>query len=127
MILSPYFMEHQSNDSYEAFVASIVKPGQDIINDLTPAKANLWHLSSALQGEAGELFDNIKKHAVYGKALDLENIVEELGDIEFFLAGIRQELFLSREKIIANNHQKLMKRYPNGYSNASAIARKDKE
>lgn len=66
--------------THPQLVAALVKPGQDIIDSLTPQKAHLWHMASALLGEVAELAD----------ALSIkENIVEELGDVEFYLEGFR--------------------------------------
>jgi NTP pyrophosphatase (non-canonical NTP hydrolase) len=85
-------------------------------------------MASALQGEAGELFDAIKKHAVYDKDLDLVNVIEELGDIEFYLEGLRQLLEITRDETVKANIKKLTKRYPDGrYSNKHAKERADKE
>ncbi len=113
--------------NYPEFVNGLAKPGEHIIRDLNPSKAHLLHMASAAMGEAGELFDAIKKHAIYGKQLDQENVFEELGDIEFYLQGIRNEFGWSREDVLAANVLKLRARYPNGYTDKSAIERLDKQ
>src|SRR5574337_722271 len=114
-------------DNYQKLVASLVKPGQDILNDITPDSINLWHMATGICGEAGELLDAIKKVAVYNKNIDLENVIEELGDLEFYMEGLRQALDLDREAILKYNYDKLNKRYPSGsYSNKDAQERKDK-
>jgi NTP pyrophosphatase (non-canonical NTP hydrolase) len=77
-------------------------------------------------GEAGELLDSIKKTTIYNKELDIDNIVEELGDLEFYMEMIRQEIDLTREFILIKNISKLEKRYPNQYSDKDALERKDK-
>lgn len=109
-------------------VACLVKPGSDVLRDLTPETANLLHLASALCGEAGELFDPIKKTAIYGKPIDFENIREELGDIEFYLEGIRSALGITRESTLQANIDKLSVRYAQmKYTNQDAVGRKDKQ
>ena len=45
-----------------------------------------------VSGEAGELLDAVKKAVIYRKPLDLENVIEELGDLEFYMEGLRQGL-----------------------------------
>jgi NTP pyrophosphatase (non-canonical NTP hydrolase) len=116
-----------SEITHPELVAALAKPGQDIINDLTPLKAHCWHMSSALNGEAGELFDAIKKWVLYGKKPDRTNIVEEMGDIEFFLEGLRSALKISREETIQANIAKLSERYKSlSYSNEAAVQRADK-
>lgn len=117
--IEAYFFEH---------VARLAKPADAVLNDLDPHKADLWHHGPALMIEAGELADALKKYAIYGKPLNLPNIVEELGDIEFYLEVIRQILGFSREDILAANIKKLQYRYAGGaFSNQAAIERKDKE
>lgn len=112
---------------YQDFVKSLKKPGNDIIASLTPEKADLWHMATLLSGEAGELVDAIKKHVIYGNPLDLENAIEELGDIEFALSGIRSVLSVTRNDVVRKNVEKLKKRYPAGsYSDAQAKERADK-
>jgi NTP pyrophosphatase (non-canonical NTP hydrolase) len=81
-----------------------------------------------VSGETGELLDAIKKHVIYRKPLDMPNIIEELGDIEFYMEGLRQQLGVTREQCLQHNIAKLTKRYESGsFSNASAIGRADKQ
>jgi NTP pyrophosphatase (non-canonical NTP hydrolase) len=80
-----------------------------------------------IAGEAGELVDAVKKHVIYDKDLDLDNVIEELGDLEFYLEGFRDALGLDRSHIISYNMEKLTERYPISYSNKDAIERKDKK
>ena len=115
-------------NQHSYMVARLAKPGEDIIKDLTPEKAHLWHMASCAQSEAGELFDAIKRPAIYNKgSYDRKNVVEELGDIEFYLEGIRQGLGITREETLQANMEKLGVRYASGtYSNEQAQARADK-
>jgi NTP pyrophosphatase (non-canonical NTP hydrolase) len=116
------------NEEHKDLVFNLVKPGSDVIRDLTPESANLLHLASALCGESGELFDPIKKTAIYGKPLDLTNIREELGDIEFYLEGIRSALRITREETLQANIDKLSVRYASQkFTNEDAINRADKD
>lgn len=112
--------------SHQQMVDRLNKPGQAIIDDLTPAKAHLLHMAVGIAGEAGELLDAVKKNAIYKKELDIDNVIEELGDLEYFMQGLRAALHLTRGETLANNIAKLEKRYPSGYSNAAAQARADK-
>ena len=115
------------NMPYSEFVNALAKPGQDIINSLTPEKANLWHMASAICGEAGELFDAIKKNVIYEKKIDLENVVEELGDLEFYMQELRTQLSITRDQTIYKNKEKLSKRYEGlKFTNEAAQTRADK-
>ena len=115
-----------NEDTYSDFVAVRAKGGEDIQASLDPGKCDLMHMAIGVSGEAGELLDAVKKHVIYGKPLDRENVIEELGDIEFYLAGIRNTLGVPRSFIIESNVAKLQKRYPVQYTDAAAIARADK-
>jgi NTP pyrophosphatase (non-canonical NTP hydrolase) len=117
----------QHQPSFPSFVRAITKCPHDILSQLSPSKVNLIHAVFGVSGEAGELLDAVKKHVVYGKDLDHENIVEELGDLEFFLEMLRWELGISRDLVIQKNVEKLSKRYPNcTYTDKDALERKDK-
>ena len=86
------------------------------------------HAAVGISGEAGELLDAIKKGWAYGKPLDLENIIEELGDLEFYLEAFRQRLGIDRQVVLERNQAKLGVRYSSGvYSDQHAIERKDKQ
>ncbi len=112
---------------FEEMVTQLKKPGQDIIDQMTPAKADAWHMASCVCGEAGELFDAIKKSAIYDKPIDLVNLKEELGDIEFYLEGLRQVFGISRDETLAGNIEKLSERYKGlKYSDKAAQDRADK-
>lgn len=103
-----------------------VKPGLDIARDLNGIEADLWHGATGVSGEAGELLDAVKKHVIYKRDLDLINMIEELGDLEFYLEQIRQNIGVTREEVIEANIIKLLTRYPVGYSNKAAQERADK-
>ena len=108
-------------------VRDLVKDPRAIKDQLTSNHVQLIHMIMGIAGETGELLDAVKKHVMYGKPLDIDNVVEELGDIEFYLAGLRQELGIGRLSILNFNYQKLSMRYPEGsYSDAAAINRADK-
>jgi NTP pyrophosphatase (non-canonical NTP hydrolase) len=115
--------------AYDDFVARICKPGADI--QLEANDKHLVHMLLGLAGEVGELIDALKKHLIYGQPLDVANVDEELGDIEFYLAGIRNGLLGQggqfRDGIVAHNMAKLSRRYYAGkYTDQAAEERRDK-
>jgi NTP pyrophosphatase (non-canonical NTP hydrolase) len=112
--------------THPELVKALKKPGQEILDTLTPEKCDLLHMAIGLSGEAGELLDAVKKHVIYNQSLDISNVIEELGDLEFFMEGIRQVLRLKREDILFDNVNKLSIRYGSKYSDAAAKERKDK-
>lgn len=111
---------------HDEMVKALAKDGQAIINSLDGNKAHAIHMAIGIAGESGELLDAIKKHVIYNKPLDRDNVVEELGDLEFYMEGLRQGLGISREETIQGNIAKLGVRYANGYSDKAAQERADK-
>jgi NTP pyrophosphatase (non-canonical NTP hydrolase) len=108
-------------------VAALHKNPEQIRSELTASDCNLIHAAMGVSGEAGELLDAVKKAVIYRIPLNVENVIEELGDLEFFMEQIRAELGIPREETLAANMAKLAKRYENfKYSNAAAQARNDK-
>ena len=115
------------NVQYDIMVKALLKSGKDIQASLTVSEANLVHLALGIAGEAGEVLDAIKKAAIYNKPLDRGNIIEELGDLEFYMEGLRQAIGVTREEVIDTNVQKLSVRYASGkYSDEQAQERADK-
>lgn len=106
--------------SYSQFVGTLAK-------DMGSPQADVMHMAVGVSGEAGELLDAVKKYWVYNKPLDLANVIEELGDMEFYMQGMRLLMGVSRQKVLEANYVKLQQRYADGYSDAAAQARADKE
>lgn len=120
-------MKTQLESKFDHMVKSLVKPGLEIFDSLGPAKCNLLHALLGLCGEVGEIDDTIKKHVIYNQPLDRENLIEELGDMEFYLAQLRQAIDTDRDFVLQQNMSKLAKRYPNfSYTDAHAKNRLDK-
>lgn len=112
--------------THPELVRALAKPGEAILAELTPERCHLLHMAGCIGEEAGEVFGVIKKHVFYNKPLDLAKVIEELGDIEFYLEGLRQGLGIDRETVLQANIDKLSKRYAGlNYSDAAAQARVD--
>ena len=118
---------HSLDDTYADHVAGLTKSGSDIKESLSAADCYLIHMSMGVSGESGELLDAVKKHVIYRKPLDVLNVVEELGDLEFYMEGLRQAIGVTRDDVLRANIAKLRKRYNGGYSDAAAKLRADKE
>lgn len=104
---------------YDHFVHRLFKQGA--------ACGDLVHAGMGISGEAGELLDGIKKHVVYGKELDRMNIIEELGDLFFYMHAMMNLLGISEQQVLQHNACKLMVRYEGmSYSDKAAQARADK-
>jgi NTP pyrophosphatase (non-canonical NTP hydrolase) len=113
--------------THQALVTALCKDGQQIKDEISYLDAHLLHMILGLSGEVGELLDALKKAIIYRKELDIVNAVEELGDIEFYLEGLRQGLNLTREQCLLANIKKLTNRYSGiQYTNEAATERVDK-
>ncbi len=74
-----------------------------------------------LCGESGEAIEIVKKHLAYGHPLDKEHLIEELGDIAWYLAETAYSLDINLSEVFVKNIKKLNKRYPNGFDNEHSI------
>lgn len=117
-----------STYQWQQMVLKLAKPGAAILESLDPDKVDLMHAAVGISGEAGELLDAVKKAVIYNKPLDVQNIIEELGDMEFYMEQLRNNLLIltTREVTLKANYEKLNKRYKNGYSDSAAQQRADK-
>lgn len=94
--------------------------------NLSSDQADLLHAILGISGEAGELVDGFKKHLIYGKPIDVDNLREEAGDILWYMALLFRSIGVDFEIIMEQNIAKLQKRYPDRYTDEAAIARADK-
>ena len=53
-----------------------------------PVADHINHMGLGIVGEMGEIVDQLKKAYIYGKGIDQVNIVEEVGDVAWYVAGI---------------------------------------
>lgn len=115
---------------------SFVKVGDDIIRydmfvlqlfKADTAAMQKLHAALGICGEAGELADAIKKTVVYGKKEDMPNILEELGDLRFYIQAVQNIYGIPEQVILQYNAEKLAKRYSSlRYTDEEAIRRADK-
>lgn len=113
---------------HDEMVRALAKSGDVIASEIDGNDAHILHMAVGISGEAGELLDAIKRKVIYRKELDLVNVLEELGDLEFYLEGIRQGVGITREQCLEANIAKLGKRYEGlTYSDQAAQDRADKE
>ena len=130
--IAAYCPEHGTTErktmTHPELVKALVKTGEAIKESITSEEAHLLHMAVGVSGEAGEILDNIKKHVIYKKPFDRANMLEELGDIEFYLEGIRQGAGITRAECLTHNIAKLSTRYHKGsYSDTQAHERADKQ
>ena len=76
-----------------------------------------------LTGEAGEVADIIKKWKFQGHELDVEKMVDELGDVCWYIALISNALSIDLSEIFHRNIEKLKARYPDGFDPERSVNR----
>ena len=113
-------------DTHREFVRKLCKAGSVIAEELTPDDCHRLHMAIGISREAGELLDAIKKATIYRKSLDIANIVEECGDLLFYISGMLDSIGLDIESAMSANVSKLSIRYGKSYSDKSAVERLDK-
>jgi len=85
----------------------------------------LANYSLGLSGEVGEVVDLVKKHLYHDHPLNEADLINELGDVLFYLVAICNTLDIDFYSLCLNNQVKLAARYPNGFTCADSIAREE--
>ena len=78
-----------------------------------------------LVAESGEVADLVKKHLYQGHPFKKDKLIEELGDVMWYIALLCYSQNLSLHDIMQGNINKLEQRYPNGFSVEDSIKRVD--
>jgi NTP pyrophosphatase (non-canonical NTP hydrolase) len=81
--------------------------------------------SLGLSGEVGELNDMIKKWMFHGHDLSIDDVKKELGDCLWYIAMMCESFGFSMEEIAQKNINKLIERYPEGFSEYASQNRKE--
>ena len=68
-----------------------------------------------LCGESGEAIDIVKKWLAQGHTLRRDQLIDELGDIAWYLAETAFALDVTLDEVLAGNLEKLRRRYPDGF------------
>lgn len=85
----------------------------------------LKNAALGMAGEAGEVVDLVKKYFYQGHELDINKVLEELGDVAYYTCLMCLELGIDFPQICYNNMEKLLKRYPDGFDQSRSINRKE--
>ena len=76
----------------------------------------LTNCALGLAGESGQLIDLIQDYTFKGKDLDKEKMIDELGDVLWYLSQIAQWADVDFDDVAKANIETLNKRYPNGFT-----------
>lgn len=78
------YSNYSFNDiRYGDMVRRLAKPGEAILQSLSPLDCHKWHMVSCIPDEVGELLVALADN-------NMDEVVEELGDIHFYLEGLCQ-------------------------------------
>ena len=83
----------------------------------------LMHAAMGMVTESGEFIDALKKLTIYGKPLDRTNLIEEIGDVQWYVALACRELGVSFEEVFDRNIEKLKVRFPDKFTSDAALNR----
>ena len=101
-----------------------VKAKRTINKDLN-GKDQTLNLLIGVNGEIGEVTDLFKKCIYHGHNLCVGELVEELGDVMWYLTNIASLYGIPMTYILDENIKKLEERYPEGFSKEKSINRKE--
>lgn len=111
--------EHMTGNEYQCLALRTVSSSQPCDHILNGVMG--------LNGEAGECIDIVKKHLFQGHPLDTDKLVDELGDVLWYVAITADGIGVQLENIMQHNIDKLRRRYPEGFDAERSIHREDNE
>ena len=76
-----------------------------------------------LNGEAGECIDLVKKHLFQGHELPTDKLMDELGDVLWYVAIATAATGHCLNEVMERNVDKLRKRYPEGFDAERSVNR----
>lgn len=92
---------------------------------LTPMEEQLMAGAFGLCGESGEFIDALKKFFFHNKPIPDETLLKEIGDVLWYIALICDAKGWNMDTVAGKNIEKLMARYPEGFSFEAANNRKE--
>lgn len=90
-----------------------------------PFEQQLINSALGISGESGEVADLIKKAYFQGHELDTNELIEELGDVLYYICWACNLLEIDFSELCFENMDKLNKRYPDGFSSERSINREE--
>ncbi len=75
----------------------------------------ITNAAMGLCGESGEVADHIKKWLFQNHKLNENKIIEEIGDVMWYVALMATALDIDLQTVLNTNIDKLRKRYPRGF------------
>jgi NTP pyrophosphatase (non-canonical NTP hydrolase) len=105
-------------DEYQRLALRTEAPGR-------AQRERLLNAALGLCGEAGEFADSLKKWGFHSHPLDADELRKELGDVLWYAALACDALGLRLGDVMAENIDKLRRRYPDGFSSERSLQRSE--
>lgn len=90
---------------------------------LSGEEAQILNGAMGLSGEAGEVLDHVKKVLFQGHELSRPKLIEELGDVAWYIVCLCDALGIKFSDVLAANNDKLRARYPEGFEVERSVKR----
>ena len=110
-------------DEYQELALRTNNSKQVFHNGIPGEYGDILHAVMGMCTEAGEIQDNLKRFLFYGKSFDKANVIEECGDVLWYVALALKSVNCSMEDCMKVNIAKLKARYPNGFETDKALNR----
>lgn len=94
----------------------------DIMERLSSV-VRLLHAVSGFVTESAEMMEALYKHIYGGEPLDITNLIEESGDMFWYMALYADTLSVTFDYIMMRNNAKLRARYPEKFTSVQALTR----
>jgi NTP pyrophosphatase (non-canonical NTP hydrolase) len=94
-------------------------------NPALDAKGHLFNGVLGLSGEAGECADLVKKHYFQDARPMIDQLVDELGDVLWYVAETARAMDVTLEEVARHNVEKLRRRYPEGFEAEKSLHREE--
>lgn len=95
------------------------------INTALNEKELITNGAMGLCSESGEAIGIVKKWLAQGHEMDRAHLIEELGDVAWYLAETATALGVELDEILVKNIEKLRKRYPDGFDAERSMHREE--
>lgn len=106
--------------TFEEYTAAVMRTAPP-----THAPGLLANLALGVAGEAGEVADLIKKQIFHYHDPDPDRLIEELGDVLWYVTALASTLSVPLDEVARRNVAKLRARYPAGFDPARSRTRKE--
>jgi NTP pyrophosphatase (non-canonical NTP hydrolase) len=83
----------------------------------------IMNCALGIVGEGGEVADIIKKVVYQGHDLNHVDVIDELGDVLYYVTKMAKLMDSSLDEVMTMNMMKRMKRYPNGFNKNRSVNR----